>query len=86
MCVVGVSVALLYSHWTTCSSLELFSCELCHGVVYSSNDSSPNGFFPSLLWSAVEMEDMKKVSNSLTVLLNEKQKQEKVRSVVLVSF
>lgn len=48
-------------------------------AIFFINPSRPNMciFF---LFHAVEVEDLKKVSNSLSVLLSEKQKQEKVSS------
>lgn len=62
---------------------DLHQFTLNHYISYLNfNKSLTNNYLSSYL--TVEVEDLKKVSNSLSVLLSEKQKQEKVSDHMLV--
>ena len=67
----------LYQNLFICMFLYVL-CTKCHGF-------PPARFVLSNpFWLTVEIEDLKKISNALTVLLSEKQKQEKVSNFIFI--
>lgn len=89
------SLYTIPASWSHCSETCVFHVSLAHTQLFG-NAVSPGHLCPLCLYLflsalkrfstvtvsfvSVEVEDLKKINNSLTVLLSEKQRQEKVGS------